>query len=124
MATTTATTTMEEATAAEEARRIAEEAESYLQPINPTTGHRMTANDSTIFRAEGEDPHHDDLLEDHLEILEEDHQGEDPQEKDHSKAHPWDTIPKDLDIRVSEFQAGVQTSLDMYIGFGLWSLKT
>ncbi|KAH9030849.1 hypothetical protein EDB83DRAFT_2525871 [Lactarius deliciosus] len=50
----TATTTHEEL-ATEEARRITEEAEAYLRPINPTTGHRMTADDAAIFRAVGPD---------------------------------------------------------------------
>ncbi|KAH8977759.1 hypothetical protein EDB92DRAFT_1957470 [Lactarius akahatsu] len=55
MATTTTTEVREEIALAEEARRIAEEAESYLQPINPATGHRMTADDAAIFRAVGPD---------------------------------------------------------------------
>ncbi|KAH8991292.1 hypothetical protein EDB92DRAFT_1995091 [Lactarius akahatsu] len=50
----TATITQEDL-ALEEARRITEEAESYLRPINPTTGHRMTADDAAIFRAVGPD---------------------------------------------------------------------
>ncbi|KAH8978762.1 hypothetical protein EDB92DRAFT_2119081 [Lactarius akahatsu] len=50
----TATITQEDLTL-EEARRITEEAESYLRPINPTTGHRMTADDAAIFRAVGPD---------------------------------------------------------------------
>ncbi|KAH8976831.1 hypothetical protein EDB92DRAFT_1823119, partial [Lactarius akahatsu] len=51
-----ATTTITEVdTAIEEARRITEEAEAYLRSINPTTGHRMTADDAAIFRAVGPD---------------------------------------------------------------------
>ncbi|KAH8981478.1 hypothetical protein EDB92DRAFT_1953103 [Lactarius akahatsu] len=44
-------TIVQEDLATEEARRITEEAEAYLRPINPTTGHRMTADDAAIFRA-------------------------------------------------------------------------
>ncbi|KAH8998380.1 hypothetical protein EDB83DRAFT_2534102 [Lactarius deliciosus] len=50
----TATVTQEDL-AAKEVRRITEEAEAYLRPINPTTGHRMTADDVAIFRAVGPD---------------------------------------------------------------------
>ncbi|KAH8999742.1 hypothetical protein EDB92DRAFT_1812864 [Lactarius akahatsu] len=57
MATTTIT---QDNLATEEAQRITKEAEAYLCPINPTTGHCMTADDATIFRAVGPnipDPH-------------------------------------------------------------------
>ncbi|KAH8989498.1 hypothetical protein EDB92DRAFT_1947464 [Lactarius akahatsu] len=52
MATTTIT---QEDIAIEEARRVTKEAKAYLRPINPTTGHCMTADDAAIFRAVGPD---------------------------------------------------------------------
>ncbi|KAH9168016.1 hypothetical protein EDB89DRAFT_2074399 [Lactarius sanguifluus] len=63
----------------DEIRRIAEEAEAQLQPINPSTGHRMTADDAAIFRAEEDATHH-------LDPDQEDRQAEAEREEDHRDA--------------------------------------
>ncbi|KAH9051664.1 hypothetical protein EDB87DRAFT_1735101 [Lactarius vividus] len=55
MATATYTTEQLAQMAQEEARRIREEVEAILLPINPHTGHRMTADDTAITRAIGPD---------------------------------------------------------------------
>ncbi|KAH9051764.1 hypothetical protein EDB87DRAFT_1693690 [Lactarius vividus] len=55
MATATYTTEQLAQMVQEEAQRIHEEAEAILLPINPHTGHRMTADNTAIARAIGPD---------------------------------------------------------------------
>ncbi|KAH9038338.1 hypothetical protein EDB85DRAFT_2141860 [Lactarius pseudohatsudake] len=80
MATTMVT---EEALINEEVRHIRAEANAILLPINPSTRHRMDADEAAIFRTEeGALDQHD--LEEDPETSEEDHHGEDyPEEEDH-----------------------------------------
>ncbi|KAH9170635.1 hypothetical protein EDB89DRAFT_2230519 [Lactarius sanguifluus] len=115
----------------DEIRRIAEEAEAYLRPIDPSTSHRMTADDATIFRApeenpkeeegdpqEEEEPQEEDKASE--EASEEDHQEEDHPEEEHKEVLclDWRPSPSPLSTEPPPSHAHV-TTIAISIAFAL-----